>query len=134
MANHNLYNGNLSILPVGPSVLTSEEFDVGGETTAATYDLFKIPAGSVVLGCIVEITENAGESCSCSVGITGTSTGAFAEGVNLSQAAGTLVAGGGSYITTPTFLTASTEVTLLTTTGTTYAAGKGRVHLLVAKA
>lgn len=116
----------------GPKWITSEEFDLGGYTAADTFNVLTLSKASVVLGAYIEITEAAGETCTVDVGITGTDVDCYLDGENMNQAAGTLAgATPGAYIATPTVLAANTVVTVLTVTGTTYAAGKGKVHLLV---
>ena len=116
----------------GPKWITSEEFDLGGYTAADTFNVLTLGKGSVVLAAYIEITEIAGETCTVDVGITGTSVDCFLDGENMNQAAGVLAgATPGTYTAAGTVLAASTVVTVLTVTGSTYAAGKGKVHLLV---
>lgn len=120
--------------PGGPKWIRSEEFDLGGYTAADTFNVFTLSAGMSVLAGYIEITEDAGETCTVDVGITGTDVDAFVDGANLNQAAGVLAGAltPGVYVTSSYTLPASAEVTVLTVTGSTYAAGKGYVWLLVA--
>ena len=134
MSDVTLYSGTVG-LAAGVTRLTSEEFDLGGYTAADTFNLFKLPAGVVVLGAFIEITESAGETCTVDVGITGTDVDEFIDGVNMNQVAGTLAYQAvGDGITGCVPYTSSIVVTLLTVTGSTYAAGKGKLHMLVGKA
>ena len=116
----------------GPKWITSEEFDLGGYTAADTFNVLTLGAGSVVLAAYIEITENSGETCTVDVGITGGDVDAWLDGADMNAAAGVLVvATQGASVTGNLPVAANTLVTVLTVTGSTYAAGKGKVHLLV---
>ena len=116
----------------GPKWITSEEFDLGGYTAADTFNVLTLGKGAVVLAAYIEITEDAGETCTVDVGITGTDVDCYLDGENMNQAAGVLAgATTGAYVRNNQALAANAVVTVLTVTGTTYAAGKGKVHLLV---
>lgn len=118
----------------GPKWITSEEFDLGGYTAADTFNVLTLHKGALVLGGYIEITEIAGEACTVDVGITGTDVDCFIDGADMNAAAGTLAGAllPGDYVTNGKSLGAASVVTVLAVTGTTYAAGKGKVHLLVA--
>ena len=117
----------------GPKWITSEEFDLGGYTAADTFNVLTLGKGSVVLSAYIEITESAGETCTVDVGITGGDVDAWLDGADLNAAAGTLVVTvQGASVTGSLPVAANTLVTVLAVTGSTYAAGKGKVHLLVA--
>lgn len=117
----------------GPKWITSEEFDLGGYTAADTFNVLTLGKGSVVLAAYIEITEDAGETCTVDVGITGGDVDAWLDGADMNAAAGTLVVTvQGASVTGSLPVAANTLVTVLAVTGSTYAAGKGKVHLLVA--
>lgn len=134
MATINLCNDNVVSLSSGVTCLVSEEFDLGGYTTAQDWKAFELPAGSLVLGAMIEITESAGETCTVDVGYTG-SLDVYLSNANMNQTAGTLVvATVGSDVTGHVPRATATEVLITADGGTTYAAGKGKLHLLVARA
>lgn len=114
--------------------LRSKEVDLGGTTAADTFDLFDLPNGSMVLSVAVEITESAGETCTIDIGVTGGDVDGFVNEINMNQTAGTVDVSGAAGALMGTQLFAETMVSILTVTGTTYAAGKCVVYMVVASA
>lgn len=129
-----LYSGTAG-LPAGVTRITSAEFDLGGFTTTDIFQVVKLPAGSLILGALMEITESAGETCTVDVGPAGGSADVILSNVDMNQVAGTLaIATQGTNITGHVPFAAATVINVTADGGTTYAAGKGKVHLLVGMA
>jgi hypothetical protein len=114
--------------------ITSKEVDLGGTTAADTFDLFTTPAGACPLSCVVEITETSGETCTIDVGETGGDVDGLVDGVDMEGAAGTFSPGGTIAALLGTNVLAETTWSILAVTGSTYAAGKCKVHLVYASA
>lgn len=119
----------------GPIVtVTSKEVDLGGYTVDDTFDLFTTPVGICPLSCVVEITETSGETCTIDVGETGGDVDGLSDGVDMEGAAGSFSAGGTIAALLGTQVLAETTWSILAVTGSTYAAGKCKVHLVYAGA
>lgn len=126
------YSGSNAKSPIaGILHLSSGIVDLGGYTAADTFQLFTVPAGSVPLAAAIEIIEDAGETCTIDVGITGGDVDGLIDGADLNQAAGTAVGGAGDDLCTA-IAAAETTYHALAVTGSTYAAGKFRVHAVFA--
>jgi hypothetical protein len=105
---------------------------------ANTYDLFDLPAGTVILGAFLTVLEPANAALLIDVGVTGVDVDGLIDGADMTAAAGTsyrMVAG------TETMLVgtvggnagaAAITVSALQSAATVYTAGKFTVTLIVA--
>lgn len=123
----------------GVQVLTSRVVELASRANAANvYDLFDLPAGTVVLGGHLTVIEPANTTMSIDVGITGTDTDCYIDGCDVTAAAGTnykMVAGTEAYFVGTVggnSLASATTVSALQTATTVLTAGKFVVSLIVA--
>lgn len=118
----------------GIGTQTSNIVDLQGGTAGDTYDLFTIPANCKIISGLIEVVEDAGETCTLDIGVTGGDTDGLVDGADLNQAAGTLIVAGGDDLSTVGAVenTSDQLVTILVATGTTLAAGKLRFTLVYA--
>ena len=125
-------SGALPRVHGGIGVQTSNVVDIGGYTAADTFALFTIPALSKPISCILKIVEDSGETCTLDIGISGVDVDGLMDGVDMNQAAGTIVSGSGDDMPLAAEVAADTLITALAVTGSTYAAGKFQVTLVYA--
>lgn len=117
--------------------------ELKGKTTSDSFTLFKIPAGSAVVASSINVIENAGETATINVGYqTGTTTvgATFISGANVSQAAGTAIAGAGTDMIeganiqqafSTNLTTSASYIGAVVASGSTFAAGKFVVNCAV---
>jgi hypothetical protein len=118
----------------GIGVVTSNVVDIGGTTAADTFTLFTIPTLHKPISCIIKVVEDAGETCTVDVGITGGDVDGLVDGADLNQAAGTIISGAGDDLALGVENAAATTYSVLGVTGSTYAAGQIQVTLVYATA
>jgi hypothetical protein len=116
----------------GIGIQTSNVVDIQGMTTSDVIDLFTIPANSKVLSCLIKVVEDAGETCTIDIGVTGGDTDGLVDGADLNQAAGTLIAGAGDDMPLAVENSADQKVSALLATGSTFAAGKFQFTIVYA--
>jgi hypothetical protein len=111
----------------GIGVARSNIIELKNTTAADTYDLFYIPHLHKPISAAIKIFEDAGETCTIDVGITGGDVDGIVDGADMNQAAETIVAGAGDDLSLAVETAAGTMYSALAVTGSTYAAGKFQV-------
>lgn len=114
---------------VGVQTLTSKIIDLKGCDTGDTWDLWDLPAGSTVLAASAVVLEKAGETATFHVGHAGDADG-YIVGFNCNQDAGSYARGQGALLVGSQENARTVQVTIAS--GSTFAAGKFQVTLVVA--
>lgn len=104
-------------------------------TTAATYPLFNVPAGAVVLGVICKVVTAFTASVTLTIGDAASAAGYLASADIAPQAAGTVSnsLGGGEAYAVGKVYTAATDISVVAAAATS-AVGQAEVFLLYALA